>query len=131
MRLRLLGLLLLLFVVAPAGKASSDDAPGWLNQAANLKIPTYDKEVSAVVLVDDSTRSVNEDGRVTEVYSYAVKILRREARGHAVAHVGYIPDTGKVKEFHAWLIRANGIVKKYGKDDVLDIAADENDVYNE
>src|SRR5450432_3011184 len=108
MRLRLLGLVLLLFVVAPGGKARSDDAPGWLTQAASVKVPTYEKEVSAVVLVDDSTRSVNEDGRVTEVYSYAVRILRREARGRAIAHVGYIPDTSKVKDFHAWLIRDNG-----------------------
>ena len=131
MRLRLLGLVLLLFVVAPWAKARGDDAPSWLSQAANLKIPTYDKEVAAVVLVDDSTKSVNEDGRVTEVYSYAVRILRREARGRAVGHVGYIPDSGKVKEFHAWLIRDNGTVKKYGKDDVLDFAGDENDVYNE
>ena len=131
MRLRILGLVLLLFVLAPVGKASSDDAPAWLTQAASLKVPTYDKEVSAIVLVNEDTRSVNEDGRVTNVHSYAVRILRREARGRAVAHVGYIPDTGKVKDFHAWLIRENGTVKRYGKDDVLDFAGDDNDVYNE
>lgn len=131
MHLRLLGLVLLLLVAAPVGRASSDDAPAWLTQAASLKVPTYDKEVAAVVLVHDSTKSVNEDGRVTEVTNYAVRILRREARGRAVAHVGYIPDSGKVKEFHAWLIRDVGAIKKYGKDDVLDFAADENDVYNE
>src|SRR6267142_5869064 len=101
MRLRLLGMLLLLLVAAPGGKARSDDAPAWLTQAASLKVPTYEKEISAVVLVDDGTRSVNEDGRVTNVYSFAVRILRREARGRSVAHVGYIPDSSKVKEFHA------------------------------
>jgi len=123
--------LLLLFVSAPISKAVSDDVPAWLSQAASQKVPTYDKEVSAVVLYHDVTRSLNEDGRVTEVYSYAVRILRREARGRAMAHVGYIPDTGKVKEFHAWLLRDNGPAKRYGKDDVLDFAADDNDVYNE
>src|SRR3989442_15419033 len=114
MRLRLLGLLLLLLVIVPRGKAS-DEAPAWLTQAAALKLASYDKEVSAVVLVNDSTKTVNQDGRVTEVYNYAVRILRSEARSHAIAHVGYIPDSGKVKDFHAWLIRNNGSVKRYGK----------------
>jgi len=44
MRLRLLGMLLLLFVVTPGSKAMSDDAPAWLIQAASLKVPMYEKE---------------------------------------------------------------------------------------
>src|SRR4029079_11524269 len=52
-------------------------------------------------------------------------------RAYAEGQVGYIPDIGKVKEFRAWLIRATGEPKRYGKDDFVDIAADLNDVYNE
>jgi hypothetical protein len=37
----------------------------------------------------------------------------------------------KVKDFKAWLIRPSGTVKKYGKDEVVDIAGALNDVYNE
>ena len=48
-----------------------------------------------------------------------------------MAHVGYIPETGKVKEMNAWLIRANGDVKRFGKDQTLDLAGAPNDVYNE
>src|SRR4029079_16986717 len=52
-------------------------------------------------------------------------------RAYAEGQVGYIPDIGKVKEFRAWLIRATGEPKRYGKDDFVDVAADLNDVYNE
>src|SRR5262249_21739951 len=131
LRLRVSGLALLLCAVTVNGRAASDDTPPWLTQVAAIKVPSYDKEVSAVVLVDDATVTVNEDGRVTEIYNFAVRILRRDGRGHAVARVGYIPATGKVKEFKAWLLRDNGTVKRYGKDDIVDIAADANDVYNE
>jgi len=82
------------------------------------------------VLVHDGTWSVNEDGRVTNVYSYAVRILRREARGHAVAHVGYIRIRARLKTFTPADSR-NGTVKRFGKDDVLDFAGDDDDVYNE
>ena len=85
----------------------------------------------AVVLVDDQMTTIGSDGRTTEVYNYAVRILRREGREYAVAEVGYIPDVGKVKEIRAWLIRPGSEAKRYGKDDTLDIAADLNDVYNE
>jgi hypothetical protein len=127
-RFLLVGVLLILFANA---SASGDDAPAWLRQAANLKFPTYDKDVTAVVLVDDGTVTVGEDGRVVKVYNFAVRILRREGRGYAQARVGYVPDSGKVKELRAWLIRGDGEVKRYGKDETLDMAATPNDVYDE
>ncbi|HVS21427.1 MAG TPA: transglutaminase family protein, partial [Pyrinomonadaceae bacterium] len=40
-------------------------------------------------------------------------------------------DSGKVREIKAWLIRSSGPVKKYGKDNIVDVAEDSNDVYNE
>src|SRR5947207_646926 len=110
---------------------AGDQAPTWLQQAAAIPIGSYDKDVTSVVLVDDCTATVNEDGRVTKTYNYAVRILQREGRNYAVGQVGYIPDTSKVKELNAWLIRANGDVKRYGKDETLDIAGAPNDVYNE
>ncbi len=121
-------LLLLLLVATPV---LADDTPPWVQQAAAIKVPTYDKEVSAVVLLDESLTSINSDGRVNEVNNHAVRILRREGRGYAVGQVGYVPETGKVKEFRAWLIKPNGEVKRFGKDDSVDIQASLNDVYNE
>jgi len=114
-----------------SASAAGDDAPAWLRQAASLNPPAYDKDVPAVVLVDDGTITIGEDGRVVKVYNFAVRILRREGRAYAQARVGYVPDSGKVKELRAWLIRGDGEVKRYGKDDTVDIAGAPNDVYNE
>jgi len=124
--------LVVLFVVAvPASAVVGDETPAWVRTAVSIQVPTYDKDVPAVVLVDESTTSVASDGRLNETYNFAVRILRREGRDYAVADVGYIPDIGKVKEFRAWLIRPSGETKRYGKDETVDIAADLNDVYNE
>jgi Domain of Unknown Function with PDB structure (DUF3857)/Transglutaminase-like superfamily len=132
MRIRFLVLIGVLMVsFANANAFAGDDAPTWLRQAANLTIPTYDKDVTAVVLVDDGTISVGDDGRIVKVYNFAVRILRRDGRGYAQARVGYVPDSGKVKELRAWLIRGDGDVKRYGKDETLDMAGATNDVYNE
>ena len=133
MKVKLITILALLFLAVPVGATSStaDDAPIWVQQAAAIKVPTYDKEIPAVVLVDDSMKTISPDGKVTEVYNYAIRILRREGREYARAQVGYIPEIGKVKEFRAWLIRPGSELKKYGKDETMDVAAELNDVYNE
>ena len=75
--------------------------------------------------------TVSEDGHVTTVSTYAVRILNREGRGAAIAEDGYDTDTGKVREIKAWLIRPSGQVKSYGKDSIIDQAAALNDVYDE
>jgi len=123
MRIRLLGIGLFSIIAALTVSASpGDDIPSWLQQASAVKLPAYDKDVPAVVLVDDGTVTIDADGRINTVYNFAVRILRREGRAYAAGQVGYIPDIGKVKEFRAWLIRANGELKRYGKDEVLDLA---------
>src|SRR5215510_1039457 len=131
MKVLLTALLGLLVFAVPAGAVPGDETPQWVQQAVALKVPTYDKDVPAVVLVDEQTTTIGSDGKVNEVYNYAVRILRREGREYATGGVGYIPDIGKVKEFHAWLIRPSGEPKRYGKDDFIDVAGDLNDVYNE
>ena len=43
----------------------------------------------------------------------------------------YLTKSGKVREMTAWLIRPNGFVKKYGKDQTVDVISDPNDIYDE
>jgi len=131
MKVWLLTVLGVLFLAMPVTAAPGDETPQWVQQAVAIKIPTYDKDVPAVVLVDELQTSIAPDGRTNKVYNYAVRILLREGRGFAGGGAGYIPDIGKVKEFRAWLIRPSGETKRYGKDDSVDTAADLNDVYNE
>lgn len=131
MRTLLITILGLLILATPVAAAPGDETPSWVQQAAAMKVPTYDKDVPAVVLVSELSTSVSPDGKTNEVMNYAVRILRREGREYAYGRVVYIPDSSKVKEFRAWLIRPNGETKRYGKDDTVDVAGQLNDVYNE
>jgi len=114
-----------------AAARAGDDAPSWLRQAAASTTASFGKEVPAVVLWDESRITVDEDGRVLKTDFYAVKILTRKGRDEAIAHAVYNTDSGKVREMRAWLIRPSGEVKKYGKDETLDLALAKNDVYDE
>jgi hypothetical protein len=121
-----------LLLTAGAALASpTEEAPQWLQQAAALKVPTYDKEVMAVVLRTEENIVLNADGRLITTTTYAIRILSREGRGYADAVEVYLTQSGKINEMHAWLIRPNGVVKKYGKDETADRIIDPNDIYNE
>jgi len=125
-------MILCLALIATAATAlAGDDVPAWLQQAAAQKAPAYDKSVPAVVLLKEANVSVGEDGRIVTTTTYAVRVLTREGRREAIAHEGYLTDSGKVREMKAWLIRPDGSFKRYGKDETADVAGDTNDVYNE
>jgi hypothetical protein len=111
--------------------APADEAPQWLQQVAAIKVPAYDKEVPAVVLRRDQDVVVSSDGRITTTTTYAVRILTRDGRIFADAVEMYLTKSGKINDMHAWLIRPNGIVKKYGKDETVDRISDPNDIYDE
>jgi len=111
--------------------AKGDEAPAWLRQAASIKVPAYDKDVHAVTLHHEARKTVEEDGRITTVTYYAVRILTREGRRYAEAVEGYYNGSGKVKDMRAWLIRPSGEVRAYGKKEIIDAALVDNDVYNE
>lgn len=121
----------LLSLATPAFASPAEEAPQWLQQAAAIKAPAYDKEVPAVVLRKEQTVIVNEDGRITTTNTFAVRILTREGREFAHAVETYLTNSSKVREINAWLIRPNGSVKKYGKDQTVDRISDANDIYNE
>jgi hypothetical protein len=125
----LCGALLLAAGVTLASPA--DEAPQWLQQVAAIKVPAYDKEVPAVVLRRDQDVVVSSDGRITTTTTYAVRILTRDGRMFADAVEMYLTKSSKINDMHAWLIRPNGIVKKYGKDETVDRISDPNDIYDE
>lgn len=114
-------------VTARAG----DDLREWLKRAAAAPTPGYEKDVPAVVLLDESKISIDENGRVVTTNYFAMKILTRKGCEEAVATEIYNTDSGKVRDMRAWVIRPSGEVKKYGKNDAIDAAVVDNDIYNE
>jgi len=123
--------ILFLLLMSAAAYAAGDEAPAWLQQVAKAPVPTYDKDVPAVVLLNEQRSTINEDGRVTTVTTYAVRILLREGRTFADAVEFYQNDAGRIKELKAWVISPSGTVKKYGNDQIIDAVEDPNDIYNE
>jgi len=121
----------MLLVGQVALASPGDEAPQWLQQAAAIKVPTYDKDVPGVVLRTEQNIVLSSDGRLVTNVTYAVRILTHEGRGLADAAELYLTQSGKVADMHAWLIRPNGIVKKYGKDETADRISDPNDIYDE
>ncbi len=120
-------LLLTTFLTARAG----DEVPAWLQQAAQKQTPTYQvKDIPALVLHDEAVVTISEDGKLIRTNTYAIRVLLREGRELAEARESYLTKYGKVKEMRAWLLRANGNIKKYGKDETADISFS-NDVYEE
>lgn len=123
--------LIVLLATVPAVAAAGDEAPSWLKEAAAVQVPTYDKDVPAVVLRREQANTVDNDGKVTTTTTFAIRILTREGRYYALAIEPYLTNSSKVREMTAWLIRPNGFVKKYGKDQTVDAISDPNDIYNE
>lgn len=106
-------------------------APNWLRQASAQQAPTYVKDVPGVVLYDSQEVTLDGENRLVTIENYAVKILTREGRGLAAAQAFYLMSFSKVRDINAWVIRPDGSVKEYDKKSVLDVIADQDDVYNE
>ena len=119
------------FAVIAAKARAGDEAPAWLRAVASTATAAYSKNVPAVVLLAEREVRVEDDGKVTTTERRAVKVLSNEGRGEASAGVSYLTDVGKVRDMRAWIIRPSGAVKKFGKDDALDLAGAPNDVFNE
>lgn len=111
--------------------AADDGVPAWVSQFRNVQTPAYDKDVNAVVLHKEQTVNVASDGKTVTTTNYAVRILTRDGRSEAVAVQPYLVTSGKIRDFKGWLVRADGITQSYGKDRVLDIIGDPDDIYNE
>lgn len=121
----------LIMLLLSASARAGDDTPAWLKQTATISVPTYGKNVSAVVLLNEKRVTVDDDGHILTIERGAIRILNKEGRQEASTDIYYLPETGKVREMHAWLLRGSGEVKKYGKDQVIDASIDLNGVFDE
>ena len=119
------------WMAAAAVLPAADEAPGWLSELAAKTLPAYGPKVSAVVLLSEERAVLEDTGRVVSTTRFAVRILHREGSGAATARKPYDTESGKVRDFQAWMIQPSGKVKKYGKQEILDAALVDNDIYNE
>ena len=112
--------------------AVGDNAPpSWMRQSASVNTPTYEKDVPAIVLLNEQQITLGNDGKLVTTENYAVKILTREGKDFALARAFYLVSSGKVRDMDAWLIRPDSSTKSYDKKSILDVISDPDDVYNE
>jgi Domain of Unknown Function with PDB structure (DUF3857)/Transglutaminase-like superfamily len=106
------------------------DAPPWLARAARLSPTAVESSAEAVVLLDDVSVTVADDGRITTRRTYAVRILTRGGADAASMREIYSTSSGSVRTMRGWLL-IDGRTLELGRSETADIALVDNDVYNE
>lgn len=101
----------------------AESLPSWAQELSSQATPSYPPEVHSVTLLSEEHATVEPNGKLTIRYRHAAKMLSRQGKESVGAAIPYIKGASKIKELHAWLIGADGFVKSYGKDKVLDISA--------
>jgi len=102
--------------------AAKPTAPAWLQTAAALPVPSFDKKTKAVILTRAMVYDVRPDGVITSTERVAIRLLQPEGYSHATMLASYTADTGKIRTTLAWLIPPTGDVIAYGKKDFLETA---------
>ena len=87
--------------------ASKDQVPDWVRAAAAQTLPHYPEDTNAVVLLDETTFTVGNDGRAVEHNRHVVKILRPGGRDEGIVHIPFDKDS-KILSLHVWSIGPDG-----------------------
>ena len=114
-----------LLVLAAASLHAADEVPSWAREAAAQTAPGYPAKVTTVTLLKEQSVTVDVDGKFVFRERGAVKIL--QPGGKSVrAFRSYDAKNGRIRDFQAWLIPANGKPVTYGKNRVVDFATSPN-----
>jgi hypothetical protein len=92
---------------ALAAAAAPVSVPDWVKQAAAETLPTYPSDTPAVVLVEETTLTVQPDGHAVQRVRRVVRILRQQGRIYGEVAVPFRPET-KVNYLHVWSIGPDG-----------------------
>jgi len=115
---------------APAARAGGG-VPDWVRNAAAEKLPTYNAEIKAVQLLDDTEIVVKDDGQVVEHYRGAFRILRPEGiREFEVAGVPY-GSWSRILLFKAWNITPSGEEIEVSDKDIEEAGLSSYEVYTD
>ena len=105
------GIPIVAFLVAlltPArGFAGKDSVPDWVKAAMAQPQEKYSNDTRAVILLDETTLTVDKDGKAVERHRHVVKILRPNGREEAIVDVPYNKDS-KILSLHVWSVGPDG-----------------------
>lgn len=102
-----------------------------MRQAAAQRLPVFPADTNAVVLLDETTYTVNgPNGDVNEHHRRVVKILRPEGRNKAIFDVDFRKDE-KVNYVHAWSLDANGREYEVKDKEFLEVSSYNESLYDD
>ena len=105
-----LGCGLLCGVLLAAGAVpakASNNVPDWVKAAAAQSLPKFPETTKAVILLEETTYTVGNDGKAVEHVRKVVKILRPQGREYGEPVVWFDKDS-KVTMMHVWSIDPAG-----------------------
>ena len=105
--LRLAGLVGVLGGMAAGPAWGADHVPDWVKTAAAETLPHYPESTRAVVLLDETTYTIDAKGQAVEHVRRVVKILRPQGRKYGYPSVWFDKDS-KVLSMHVWSIDPAG-----------------------
>jgi transglutaminase-like putative cysteine protease len=94
-------------LLSPLSARAKESVPEWVKAAATQVLPAYPPDTKAVVLLDDTTYTVNLDGTAIEHSRTVIKILRPQGRDQGLVFVPFDKDR-KILSMHVWSIGPNG-----------------------
>ena len=99
---------------------AADSAPDWLRAAAQEKLPDYDKETVAVILLDETQTTVRDNGEIDTLHRAAIRLLRPQAKSdYGGIEVPFDKDE-KISYLKAWTIETNGHEIAVGDKDAVE-----------
>jgi transglutaminase-like putative cysteine protease len=106
---------------AGGGLFGPPPVPDWVHDAVRQTLPAYPKSTKAVVLLDETTYTVDAKGQAIEHQRMVVKILRPQGREYGMPRVWYDKDS-KVLSLHVWSIDPNGHEYSLKDNEIADVS---------
>ncbi|HYO76071.1 MAG TPA: DUF3857 domain-containing protein, partial [Thermoanaerobaculia bacterium] len=103
--------------------------PPWVRASIPATIPAT-KDAGAIVLLDDTSVTVGNDGRLNTRYRRVVKILTTAGRGEGVARAWFDQNT-KLKSMRAWSIDASGTEYEVKERDAIETTPTDFELYTD
>jgi len=102
-----------------------------MRAAAQEKLPAYDKDTDAVILLDETQTTVQSNGEIETLHRMAVRLLRQEAkRRWSDIEVPFDKDQ-KISYLKAWTIEANGRELAVGEKDIIEHGLLDSEIYTD
>ncbi len=97
-------------------------APDWLREQAVLPIPAHAADADAVILLADTTVTVEPNGKIRETDRLVVRILRPDGASRGFDRMDFDSATGRILDLEGWCISPDGKVYEAGMRDAAESA---------